>query len=231
MTTGLPKWTAIDTVLLDMDGALLDLHFDNHFWLEHVPVRYAARYRLGRARAKAECMARYRSVFGTLDWYCIDYWSEQLGLDIMLLEREVSHRIAVLPHVVDFLDSLAVAGKRRVLVTNAHRKSLGLKMQHTCLHRHLDRLICSHDIGVAKEHPEFWPRFQEIEPFDPARVLFVDDSLPVLRAARKYGIDQLLAMRHPDRCQPPRKVEEFPSVLDFDEVLPGLHTVCPRTAN
>src|SRR5690606_507131 len=25
-------WNQIDTVLLDMDGTLLDLHFDNHFW-------------------------------------------------------------------------------------------------------------------------------------------------------------------------------------------------------
>ncbi|MGD8938682.1 MAG: haloacid dehalogenase, partial [Gammaproteobacteria bacterium] len=33
-------WTQIDTVLLDMDGTLLDLHFDNHFWREHVPLRY-----------------------------------------------------------------------------------------------------------------------------------------------------------------------------------------------
>ncbi|HBT55971.1 MAG TPA: haloacid dehalogenase, partial [Pseudomonas sp.] len=31
------NWNAIDTVLLDMDGTLLDLHFDNHFWLEHMP--------------------------------------------------------------------------------------------------------------------------------------------------------------------------------------------------
>ena len=31
-------WRDIDTVLLDMDGTLLDLHYDNHFWLE--PVSY-----------------------------------------------------------------------------------------------------------------------------------------------------------------------------------------------
>ena len=34
-------WDSIDTVLLDMDGTLLDLHFDNHFWLEFVPHKYA----------------------------------------------------------------------------------------------------------------------------------------------------------------------------------------------
>ena len=24
----------VDTILLDMDGTLLDLHYDNHFWME-----------------------------------------------------------------------------------------------------------------------------------------------------------------------------------------------------
>jgi 5'-nucleotidase len=30
-------WREIDTVLLDMDGTLLDLEFDSHFWLSLVP--------------------------------------------------------------------------------------------------------------------------------------------------------------------------------------------------
>ena len=46
------NWNDIDTVLLDMDGTLLDRHFDDHFWLDHVPKRYADRYGmpLGTAR-------------------------------------------------------------------------------------------------------------------------------------------------------------------------------------
>src|SRR5882757_7567074 len=35
-------WSQIDTVLLDMDGTLLDLRFDNWFWQELIPRRYAA---------------------------------------------------------------------------------------------------------------------------------------------------------------------------------------------
>jgi len=215
-------WHRIDTVLLDMDGTLLDLHFDNHFWLEYVPARYAARHELDFDSAKAECLARYQQHLGTLEWYCIDHWTEQLGLDIALLKREVDHLIAVLPNVPEFLDLLGRAGKRRVLVTNAHQKSLALKMEKTQLHDRLDALISSHDIGLAKEHAEFWPRLCEREPFDRARTLFIDDSLSVLRAARDYGIANLLAIRFPDRQQPVREVDEFPSVLGFGEVNPGL---------
>lgn len=215
-------WRHIDTVLLDMDGTLLDLHFDNHFWLEHVPARYAARHGLAPEEAREQCLARYAKVQGTLDWYSIDHWTEQLGLDIALLKTEVDHLIAVLPHVTDFLDLLARAGKRRVLVTNAHQKSLALKMEKTQLHDRLDALISSHEIGLAKEHPGFWPSLCDREPFDRNRSLFVDDSLPVLRAASEYGIANLLAIRFPDRRQPAREVQEFPAVLEFDEVIPGL---------
>jgi putative hydrolase of the HAD superfamily len=39
-------WSRIDTVLLDMDGTLLDLRFDNWFWQELIPSRYAAAHGL-----------------------------------------------------------------------------------------------------------------------------------------------------------------------------------------
>ena len=39
-------WEHIDTVLLDMDGTLLDLHFDNYFWTQHLPGVYARENRL-----------------------------------------------------------------------------------------------------------------------------------------------------------------------------------------
>ena len=221
-------WNRIDTVLLDMDGTLLDLHFDNHFWLEYVPASYAARHDLSLAEAKAHCMQEYEAKQGTLDWYCVDHWTQKLGMDIALLKKEVDHLISVLPDVPEFLDLLAQAGKRRVLVTNAHQKSLSLKMERTRLNHRLDRLISSHEIGLAKENPEFWSRLQEREPFDPQRTLFVDDSLGVLRAARQFGIANLLAIRYPDRQQPIREVDEFPAIVGFEAVLPGLRAYLGR---
>ena len=49
-------WNQIDTVLLDMDGIDLDLRFDNHFWLEYVPQRYAETQGLELAVAKADLL-------------------------------------------------------------------------------------------------------------------------------------------------------------------------------
>jgi len=215
-------WDAIDAVFLDMDGTLLDLYFDNHFWLEHVPKRYAEKLGLSLAAAKDELMPKYRRIQGTLEWYCIDHWSRELGLDIALLKAEVEHLIAVHPYVIDFLDALAARGKRRVLVTNAHQKSVELKLQRTRLGGHLERVICAHDLGLAKESPGFWSRVAEIEPFDPVRTLFVDDNVEVLRVARDHGFRWLLAVSAPDSRRPAREVAEFPAVARFSALLPQL---------
>jgi putative hydrolase of the HAD superfamily len=213
-------WKQIDTVLLDMDGTLLDLHFDNHFWREHVPMRYGEKYGLELEGAKDEIFPRFQQAEGTMDWYCLDYWSQELDLDIVALKKEVGHLIAIHPYVIDFLDAVRKSGRRLVLVTNAHIKSLELKMEKTQLNGHFDRLVCAHTYGVPKEDQVFWDYLQKDEPFDPQRTLLVDDSLPVLRSAGKYGIRHLLAVHQPDTTQPAKNVEEFVAIRSFKEIMP-----------
>jgi putative hydrolase of the HAD superfamily len=213
-------WPKIRTVFLDMDGTLLDLHFDNHFWREHVPLRYAELHGLDIEVAKAELMPRFKSVEGTMDWYCVDYWTRELGLDIAFLKQEINHLIAVHDHVIDFLRRTREVGKRVVLLTNAHSRSLDLKMEVTGLGEALDALVCAHDIGFPKEDRRFWLRLGRDEPFEKPRTLFIDDSLPVLRAARDFGIGYILAVRRPDSKSPPRDIEEFAAIDGFDEIMP-----------
>lgn len=219
MTPRLP-WPEIRTVLLDMDGTLLDLRFDNHFWRELVPERYAERHGLSLAQARAEVKARTQAIEGTLNWYCLDYWTQDLALDIVALKREIVHLIAVHPHVLEFLAALRVAGKRVVLVTNAHQDSLALKMEKTRLAGHFDAMICAHALGLVKEQPEFWPRLREVESFDPATTLLVDDNSIILRTAQEYGIAYLVSALRPDSADPPRMPDGFPAIHDFSELLP-----------
>lgn len=213
-------WQTVETTFLDMDGTLLDLHFDNHFWQEHVPLRFAQTHGITPAEAKRRLVERFRRAEGTLDWYSVDYWAGELGLDIAGLKEEVADRISLRPHAQALLAALRASGKRVVLVTNAHGKTVALKFRRTGIDRYLDAVICAHDLGLAKEHAPFWRQLQAIEPFAPARTLLIDDSLPVLRCAQAYGIAHLLAIRRPDLCGPDKDCGEFMAVDSFAALLP-----------
>ncbi|HCH75117.1 MAG TPA: haloacid dehalogenase, partial [Pseudomonas sp.] len=168
MTANLP-WSDIDTVLLDMDGTLLDLHFDNHFWLELLPQRYAELHGISRAMAELELAPLFNEHVGKLTWYCLDYWTRELNLPIRDMKREIAELIALRPNADEFLAALRHTGKRVVLITNAHRDSLSLKLEKIELAPWFDRLISSHDYGYPKEEPQFWHALRQDLEFEPAR--------------------------------------------------------------
>lgn len=213
------NWHEINTVFLDMDGTLLDLHFDNHFWLEHLPVRLAEQRGATPDDIRAYLHDRYADMEGTLDWYCLDFWQNHLGADLVALKHEIADRIAIRAHVERFLESLHERGKRVVLLTNAHQKSVSLKFGYVALESYFDRIITSHSLGLPKEHPDFWQKLSTVEAFDPAHSLFIDDNLHVLRAARAHGVKYLLAIHQPDSQQPPKDTAEFTPVVCYTQLL------------
>lgn len=215
------NWQTIDTVLLDMDGTLLDLNFDNQFWNKYLPKCYAQQYGLSFEAAQATLFPRFQEKLGTLEWYCVDYWSNEFDMDIALLKEEIAHLIAIHPYVSEFLLALRHHQKRVVLVTNAHHKSLSLKMQRTQLADHFDHIVCAHDLGLPKESIAFWDKLQQIEPFKPVSSLLIDDNLSVLRSAASYGIAHLLGIYQPDTQGPPKEVDEFRAIRSFREIMPG----------
>jgi len=214
-------WQKIDTVLLDMDGTLLDLNFDNHFWKEFVPLKFAQLHDMDLSLAKLQLEPQFKSMEGQLEWYCLDYWSDALQLDIVGLKRELSELIAVLPHVTDFLEKLQQSSKQVLLVTNAHRDSLTLKMEKTCLQSFFDGIVSSHDLGLPKEHAGFWPLLQQRQTFNKENTLMVDDSLAVLNSAQLFGIAHLISVSKPDSQQPKKQITEFRSIEDFRELMVG----------
>jgi len=213
------EWKKINSVFLDLDGTLLDLYYDNHFWLEHVPIRYAEHHGLEHAEAKQVLDGKYSRVYGSLNWYCVDYWSQELELNIPELKREVADKICVRPKVEEFLQFLHMQGKRVVLVTNAHPASVAIKMEKTKLDRFFNRIITSHELAHAKEEAAFWPALQKTEAFENQTTLFIDDNFDVLDAAKNYGVKYLLAIKKPD-SQGEEKEHAHYSVLDsFDQII------------
>ena len=216
------NWARIDTVCLDMDGTVLDLRFDNLFWLEALPRRWAKVHGVGEEEALMTLKSRFDARRGTLEWYCIDHWSEELGVDIAALKVEMSDWIEFLPGAVDFLDAVRWTGRRLLLTTNAHPISLEIKNRKVNLSEHFDELVSSHEFGVPKEDAEFWIRLGQSHGVVPARTLFVDDSPAVLQAARRAGVGQIVQMLKPDSGMAARRAEQgFEGIGGLSEIAPG----------
>ncbi|MGK0440130.1 MAG: putative hydrolase of the HAD superfamily [Paracoccaceae bacterium] len=203
-------WNNIDTVLLDMDGTLLDLHFDSHFWLEYMPRIWATRngFMLEDARIKLFRMLDQHS--GTLNWYCVDFWSTALGLDIMELKGQVAHKIAYRPTAEKFLRRCQQESNDVRMVTNAHRKVLELKIVKTNIDQYFDQLLCSHELEHPKEDAEFWHKLHQLKAFDPQRTLFIDDSEAVLESAARHGIKHIYSIAQPDSSMQRKTSSRFP---------------------
>ena len=208
-----------DWLLLDMDGTLLDLRYDNQFWFHYLPERYAAETGCSKQEAQNLILGHSERIRGTLDFYSMDYWSERLGLDVAMLNAELHPLIRFLPGVPEFLQAWRCREKKALLVTNSHPRGLDFKLAYTGLASMLDGIYSSHDLGYPKEEPEFWQSLRERVPFSLSRALLIDDNLDVLRAARSFGVAYQLVSLRPDSQGDLIHPGEFPGVESFELLL------------
>ena len=217
-------WRSIDDVLLDMDGTLLDLHYDATFWLNNVhsivanltgEPEHVIQERFHRELKKHE---------GTLAWYCTDYWADFFGIDLIEAKQQLAHLIRFRPHAEQFLNVLNSLPLRTLIATNAHPDVIQLKLNVVPLEDMVDGIVSSHQYGVAKEHPDFWRALFDEYAINPDRALFMDDSSKVLDAADRAGVREVVDIRHPNLSEPPRSTWKQ-GIDDFDVLFPGLEAL------
>ncbi|UCH80653.1 MAG: HAD-IA family hydrolase [Nitrospiraceae bacterium] len=209
----------IKYVLLDMDGTLLDLYFDDYFWGHLVPEKYAEKHDMSFGTAKDFLYKTYKSHEKTLNWCDIDFWSKELKLDIPALKEQIRHLIEVHPHVTDFLKLMKKQKKKIFLLTNAHYKTVRIKFRKTQIGEYFDDVLCSFNVGHPKEYIEFWQKAEKRLAFDKEHSLFIDDTEDVMKTAREYGIKYLLFKAHASSKLEPKKSHEFLTIHDFRELM------------
>jgi putative hydrolase of the HAD superfamily len=215
------SWDRIDDVLLDMDGTLLDRHFDNFFFEEELPRRYARLHALPFEEARDRLMAMYRSVEGELAWTDLHYWTERVGIDVVAMHKELDHMIGFLPGAEAFLQYLRELGKRVTIVTNAHRSGVAVKAAKTGLDRLVDRIVDAFEVGYLKMRPEYWPACRRLLGFNPARSFYMDDDEGCLIAAQHFGVAHVIHSARSSSQLPPAPLARFPSVSSFAPLLNG----------
>jgi 5'-nucleotidase len=214
-------WDRIDDVLLDMDGTLLDRHFDNFFFEEELPRRYAAMQGLSFEAARDRLMAMYRSVEGELAWTDLHYWTKRVGIDVVAMHRELDYMIGFLPGAEAFLRELRARGKRIIVLTNAHQAGVAVKSAKTGLDRYVDRIVDAFEVGYLKMRPEYWPTCQQLVEFNPTRSLYVDDDESCLGAARQFGIAGIVHSAKSSSKLPPIHSSRFTSVEQLSQLVNG----------
>ena len=128
--------------------------------------------------------------------------------------------ISLRPHVTEFLTRLHHSDRDVVMVTNAHRVTLEIKMEQVDITHWFDRVVVSHDLESPKEDQAFWEKLQALHPFNPRRTLLIDDTERILDSAREYGIAHLLTLLQPDSQRQKRIDTRFPGIHHFDEIMP-----------
>lgn len=212
-------WSSVDDVLLDMDGTLLDRHFDNFFFEEELPRRYAVKHGLSFEEALEKLLGLYRSVEGELDWTDLRYWTRLLDIDLIALTKEFDHLIDFHPDAVGFLDYLRAMGKRVHIVTNAHESGIEIKVARTGVDKHVHRIVNAFEIGYLKMRPDYWPTCQQVIGFDPSRSIYIDDDEACLAAAHQYGISHLYHRSKSSSRLPPQPSQRFPSIESFQALM------------
>ncbi|HEX2056276.1 MAG TPA: HAD-IA family hydrolase [Nitrospiraceae bacterium] len=221
-TPAVLTWGEIDDVLLDMDGTLLDRHFDNVLFEEALPRRYAEQQALSLEEARDALMAMYRSVEGQLEWTDLAYWTNRVGIDVVGLHRELDYLIDFLPGATEFLSRLRKAGKRITILTNAHRAGVEIKAAKTGLNRYVDRIVDAFQVGYLKMHQDYWPHCQRLVGFDPIRSVYIDDDEKCLAAAEQFGMRRVYHRSKSSSQLPPDPSAQFHSIEDFSPLMAGL---------
>lgn len=208
------------TVVLDMDGTLLDLHFDDQVWNHRLPQILAARRGCALEAAQEYVASTIAQARGTLDWYCLDYWGALFDVSIHAIERELAALIRPRPGTLEFLQHLEAQGIRSVLATNAHPRSLAHKLERTGIARWFSAIRSAHPYGHPKEHDAFWTALAADLDLEPATSLFVDDNVAVLDAARRFGIAELYGIHRPSSRGAWREYAGYPAVDSLAELIP-----------
>lgn len=208
-----------DTLMLDMDGTLLDLAYDNYMWLEHIPTAYARKNDLSEAQAKEKLYGIMKEIQGRLVWYSLDHWSEVLDMDVASLHRDEHHRIDYLPGAQRFLEIVAAHDVNVLMVTNSHQRTLDIKAGVTGITDYFDAIYTSHALGHAKEDQPFWQTLQDHVDFDCAKTVFIDDNAMVLQSARDYGVGNLLHITNPDSSRPAKQNDDFAGISGVADLL------------
>ena len=179
----------IECLLIDMDGVILDNAYDNDFWQNQIPEVIADSKGIAFDDAKRLAIQIFNYKKNTKDWYDVDYWSNMLSIDIEAQKRSEKSfsRISLYDGVIDTLSALKNKTKM-ILITNAHRKTLNIKLEKYNLTPYFDEMVCAHELNYVKEDIQLWYMLRSKYRLDYEKTLLVEDTINNINVGLSAGI-------------------------------------------
>ena len=179
----------IECLLIDMDGVILDNAYDNDFWQNQIPEVIADSKGIAFDAAKRLAIQIFNYKKNTKDWYDVDYWSNMLNIDIEAQKRSEKSfsRISLYDGVIDTLSVLKNKTKT-ILITNAHRKTLNIKLEKYNLTPYFDEMVCAHELNYVKEDIQLWYMLRSKYRLDYEKTLLVEDTINNINVGLSAGI-------------------------------------------
>ena len=179
----------IECLLVDMDGVILDNAYDNDFWQNQIPEVIADSKGIAFDDAKRLAIQIFNYKKNTKDWYDVDYWSNMLNIDIEAQKRSEKSfsRISLYDGVIDTLSVLKNKTKM-ILITNAHRKTLNIKLEKYNLTPYFDEMVCAHELNYVKEDIQLWYMLRSKYRLDYEKTLLVEDTINNINVGLSAGI-------------------------------------------
>ncbi|MDC0984921.1 HAD hydrolase-like protein [Gammaproteobacteria bacterium] len=179
----------IECLLIDMDGVILDNAYDNDFWQNQIPEVIADSKGIEFDDAKRLAIQIFNYKKNTKDWYDVDYWSNMLSIDIEAQKRSEKSfsRISLYDGVIDTLSVLKNKTKM-ILITNAHRKTLNIKLEKYNLTPYFDEMVCAHELNYVKEDIQLWYMLRSKYRLDYEKTLLVEDTINNINVGLSAGI-------------------------------------------
>ena len=186
---------AIQTVLFDLDGTLIDsirliLDSYHHTLAAHgIPPRTDEDWLRGVGTPLNVQFAEWRDDLGKLEAMVATY-----------REYNVAHHdqmVTVYPGVVAALGTIRAAGRRTGLVTSKNRQGALRGLTLVRLEAMMDVLVCADEVTNPKPHPEPVEKAVALLGADPATTVYVGDSIHDMVSGRAAGVRTAAALWGP----------------------------------
>tara|TARA_B100000965_G_C19558296_1_gene743272 strand:+ start:293 stop:964 length:672 start_codon:yes stop_codon:yes gene_type:complete len=202
----------IECLLIDMDGVILDNTYDNNFWQNQIPGVLSKKKNISFDDAKRLAIQIFNFKKNTKDWYDLDYWSNMLGIDIEAEKRseESLSKIKLYDNVTSTLAELKKQ-TRLILITNAHRKTLNIKLEKFDIKPYFHEMICAHELYYVKEDLQLWYMLRSKYKLDYEKTILVEDTINNIRVALSAGVSSAIYVGE-EEFKPNEKILKLDSI-------------------